>query len=279
MALEIMKESVKIIQSLSDYPNQEEGLTAQEMKEKFDEAGVRLQQYLNGSVVPALNKKLDEDRLNEAVSDAVDLALQDFSPEKIGAAPDGYGLGTTTQKAPNDDPNEITKTGFYSAQHANLAPNSSGRSNILHIEGSGNYAIQFQFDLNESIYAVRRKLEGVWQAWEFENPPMAAGIEYRTTERWDNKPVYRKLVKHISEGVISGDSRYDIDHGISNIDITYGVQIMTRTSGNQLPYIATGESTAVTSCTSTKIQMRTTGVTSWSAGRTWYFDMKYVKTA
>lgn len=33
-----------------------------------------------------------------------------------------------------------------------------------------------------------------WQPWEWENPPMAIGVEYRTTERWDGKPVYTKCV-------------------------------------------------------------------------------------
>ena len=88
----------------------------------------------------------------------------------MGAAPAGFGLGTTTPKAPNDDPNQITKTGFYSAQHANLAPGSSGRAHILHIECTSNYAIQFQYDLDTSLQAVRRKLAGVWQSWKLDNP-------------------------------------------------------------------------------------------------------------
>ncbi len=57
MALEIMKDDVRIIQRLSDYPNQEEGLTAGEMKAKFDEAAVLLQGFINSKIVPAINGK------------------------------------------------------------------------------------------------------------------------------------------------------------------------------------------------------------------------------
>lgn len=35
---------------------------------------------------------------------------------------------------------------------------------------------------------------GAWQPLEYENPPMALGVEYRTTERWGGKPVYVKAV-------------------------------------------------------------------------------------
>ena len=34
----------------------------------------------------------------------------------------------------------------------------------------------------------------VWGEWEWVNPPMELGVEYRTTERYMGKPVYVKLV-------------------------------------------------------------------------------------
>lgn len=37
-------------------------------------------------------------------------------------------------------------------------------------------------------------LGGGWQPWEYVNPSMALGIEYRTTERYLGKPVYVKMV-------------------------------------------------------------------------------------
>lgn len=34
---------------------------------------------------------------------------------------------------------------------------------------------------------------GAWQPWEWVNPPMELGVEYRTTERWNGKPVYTMM--------------------------------------------------------------------------------------
>jgi hypothetical protein len=47
---------------------------------------------------------------------------------------------------------------------------------------------------NRMCELVRYKVEGVWSQWEWVNPPMVLGVEYRTTERWQGKPVYTKLL-------------------------------------------------------------------------------------
>ena len=44
------------------------------------------------------------------------------------------------------------------------------------------------------IEAHRQKYAGVWQPWEWVNPPMFIGVEYRTTERYIGKPVYTMVV-------------------------------------------------------------------------------------
>ena len=36
--------------------------------------------------------------------------------------------------------------------------------------------------------------QGVWQEWEWSNPPMDLNMEYRTTEKFNGKPVYAKLL-------------------------------------------------------------------------------------
>lgn len=38
------------------------------------------------------------------------------------------------------------------------------------------------------------KSQGAWQPWEWVNPPMALGVEYRTTERYLGKPVYTQII-------------------------------------------------------------------------------------
>lgn len=41
---------------------------------------------------------------------------------------------------------------------------------------------------------TREYTGGEWEPWEWFNPPMQVGVEYRTTERWQGKPVYYKVV-------------------------------------------------------------------------------------
>lgn len=42
--------------------------------------------------------------------------------------------------------------------------------------------------------ALRSRVDGLWQSWEYLNPPMTLGNAYRTLERAEGKPVYRRLL-------------------------------------------------------------------------------------
>ena len=53
---------------------------------------------------------------------------------------------------------------------------------------------------------------GVWQPWEYPDPPMYLGTEYRTTARWQGKPVYTKLVDF---GVLPNAGTRSVAHGCS----------------------------------------------------------------
>ena len=116
----------------------------------------------------------------------------------IYAAPDGFGLGGRIVYAPSNsdgasDANLIDATGFYLA-NANVEPGVWHY--IFHMQypsGSGD-ALQFGSPVNDILYQFRKEINGVWQPWEWINPPMQPGIEYRTTERYLGKPVYCKVV-------------------------------------------------------------------------------------
>lgn len=54
---------------------------------------------------------------------------------------------------------------------------------------------------------------GAWQPWGWVNPPMVPGVEYRTTERWNGKPVWKSLTK------ITGLP--NTAHGMYNLAATY----------------------------------------------------------
>ena len=53
----------------------------------------------------------------------------------------------------------------------------------------------------------------VWMPFEWEHPPMKIGIEYRTSERYNGKPVYAKA---ISFGQAPNATYKDVSHGIEN---------------------------------------------------------------
>ncbi len=50
---------LNIIASLSDRPNTDDGLSAAQLKAKFDEAGNAIKTYINGSLIPAALPKPD----------------------------------------------------------------------------------------------------------------------------------------------------------------------------------------------------------------------------
>lgn len=157
MALEIMRDDVRIIQGLSDYPNQEEGLSSGQMKAKFDEAAVMLQSFINGSIVPAVNDKLSASELSGAVADTVEQTLGSITPDKIGAAPESH-------VSDKSNPHDVT------ADQIGAAP---------------------AVESSEYPGCYYRTVSGVT---EWLNPPMVIGTEYRTTERYLGKAVYVKAV-------------------------------------------------------------------------------------
>lgn len=65
MKLTTLDEDLRIHQKLEDEPNDVGGLSAQALKEKFDQAGVTIQKYLNETHLPEEEKAV-EDALSEA---------------------------------------------------------------------------------------------------------------------------------------------------------------------------------------------------------------------
>lgn len=212
----------------------------------------------------------------------------------IGAAPAGYGLGGGAVSALSDDWNNAIDCGFFSGKVNAPESNVWYFGTVARLNDTSKRIVQTAFrdqsSISDTTHILEAKrygltLDGVtfeWTPWEWVNPPMFPGVEYRTTERWNGEPVYRKLVKHIS-GSLSGYSGYLIPHGIVDFDYTLGAVIRCRTQTYQLPYadgsseVVLTEQTIITRCTQTDIQLKLLGSTSWSA-RTWWFDMKYLKT-
>ena len=115
----------------------------------------------------------------------------------IGAAPGGFGLGTNCIIPVGRSANNITANGMY---YCDVDTPTISDWVILHMQRDKRFAVQLAFTTNGGgLPFVRRVMnsnlaEQTWQPWEWINPPMQLGVEYRTTERHNGKPVYTKLV-------------------------------------------------------------------------------------
>ena len=121
-----------------------------------------------------------------------------------GKAPAGYGLGGKGKNlTSSDDLNTIFQNGWYywRADVPQNAPTQwpTGVSAYCMMRvwcyESGK-AIQeissVNYDLKYTLKRVCRN--NVWTV-EWDNPPMVLGVEYRTTERYMEKPVYKKMIQ------------------------------------------------------------------------------------
>lgn len=101
------------------------------------------------------------------------------------------------------------------------------------------YQSWHQCDVTRCFYAPR----GGWQPWEWVNPPMLTGVEYRTTERYLGKPVYCKVVDCGTVPAVGASKRIIVD---PNADII-SVSALSTMRGVGLPYIdANGVKCAIT---------------------------------
>lgn len=104
---------------------------------------------------------------------------------------------------------------------------------------------------------------------EWQNPPMASGVEYRTTERWDGKPVYRY---RINIGALPNSSFAEIAHGLS---ATLIVRCEGTTNyGFALPLVASVNRVDL-GCDKTNIYVTTTADYSYAQA---YVTIYYTKT-
>lgn len=158
----------------------------------------------------------------------------------IAAAPDGFGLGTINQVVTDFD--TIKLNGWYwGAAGTAHAPDSanSWSVRVTNLSNNNDICIQDAYTLtNVNSYIHRRRLVYVDTAtqnnpWEWVNPPMQLGVEYRTIERYLGKPVYVKVVD-CGKFPTPGSSKM-VAHGISNcVPISITAQM---SNSNTVPYV------------------------------------------
>ncbi len=79
-------------------------------------------------------------------------------------------------------------------------------------------------DVTDTFSALVNGLNKVWESvYEYANPPMQLGVEYRTTERYQGKPVYVKVVDcgdFVSDKTVSWTDTLSEVIGIAGINVS-----------------------------------------------------------
>lgn len=174
-----------------------------------------------------------EEAFNTAMAKAPDAVLytaQSLSDTQksqargnINAAPGGFGLGSNAKVlTSNDDVNDISASGWYSWYEASVPKNAIKLSwvTIMRVDAHlGGVFVQTAYGVTDAnnyytqpIVARRMRYSSKIGEWEYLNPPMELGTEYRTTERYLGKPVY---VKAVDCGQIADGK--EVAHGIDNM--------------------------------------------------------------
>lgn len=198
-------------------------------------------------------------------------------------APSGYGLGGVVWTENLDGKYD---TGFFTwTEGTSGAPFTWGTVQVIKRDGNRSVQIAFSptgMQYNNAITVRSSSSAGTWSEWEWVNPPMQAGVEYRTIERSNGKVVYAKRISYTNSAEIgdaSGVALVSIPHEISGFGELVRVSGLNYTANYPLPYIgSTGGITAVAAVNSTSVRMRIKEMT-WTGGSyyTWYFDVYYTK--
>lgn len=161
--------------------------------------------------------------------------------ENINASPGGFGLGdfqgVALESSVEGGLNTAVKCGWYyfggdgSIANAPSLPGGGYGTLLVSSRASSSTVVQMCFFETVSTIAIRRRVDSEWQPWEYLNPPMQLGVEYRTTERYLGKPVY---VKVVDCGNLPASGLKNIAHGIANCKPIHIYGEMS--NGNTLPY-------------------------------------------
>lgn len=99
MAIPTMDLDLGIIQKLSDLPNAYDGLSAEELKAKFDEAGLEIQKWINNVLVPALTAAgIPFDKTNEISAANIQDAIVNVQAQIKDAATGSIVNGSVTKE-------------------------------------------------------------------------------------------------------------------------------------------------------------------------------------
>lgn len=151
-------------------------------------------------------------------------------------APSGYGLGESTDKyfptseseldtmlteAVSKLPNE--SVGFYTFvdNTGSIFNGGTAHATIFRANNLYTTVVFVKYHHTDVIKFVKTLYNGVWLPLSWENPSMINGVEYRTTEKYNGKVVYTKIINFgnlpSSEGTNS--VRVFEDNEVPNIEV------------------------------------------------------------
>lgn len=120
------------------------------------------------------------------------------SKRSLPYAPSGYGLGHPwCKEAYSWEELDTALNGwdYLDTDTAGTGAASGITKGLVRVSSeAGRYGVQELYPSWSGEKLERRLNEYEWDEWEWVNPPMELGVEYRTTERWMDKPVYVKAV-------------------------------------------------------------------------------------
>lgn len=152
-------------------------------------------------------------KIAKAVADFISHIGNKSNPHGVtasqaGAAPAGYGLGTVTDItiAVLDGTNS---NGWYRIANQSLTVGGHSANDwYIHVKKySSKYFVQELIPINSRYKLIRWFVDEVVTE-EWENPPLIADVEYRTTDRIDGKAVYKKNVNGVIQYRIDGETTW-----------------------------------------------------------------------
>ena len=215
---------------------------------------------LQGHVADDFVRVLDTSANTETAAVDAD-TLGGRTPDEY--APAGYGLGTDCTYI--DSFENITKSGFYMGNGG--TPDGDWWNGYAIAINAGTQVTLEVWSRNGANKCKRVKIEGVWGEWEWVNPPMVVGVEYRTTERYNGKAVYTKVVDF---GNLPANSAKTVAHGITGATMFISIRELVFRTATGI-YLEQDDSVGVYGA-DIKI------TTNWSAGDyTAHVFLKYTK--
>ena len=115
----------------------------------------------------------------------------------------------------------------------------AGTTISLLYKGDANYAVLSNIGSADTALCGWRMIRlkksssepSAWQPFEWEHPPMQLGVEYRTVERYNSKPVYKKAV---NTGALSAGTSKSVAHGVQNIGLRLSALYGLNNNGDNL---------------------------------------------